>query len=187
MTETLLPSNATAAEIALDLTTARIVEHGAPLRSIWNPDSCPVEMLPWLAWALGVDEWDAEWSEEAKRDTIRESVSVHRRKGTVGAIRRVLINAGYGDAEIIERWAERTYDGSLLHDGSETYASADHWAEYRVKMARPITLSQAQKVRAILDAIAPLRCHLKQLDFQQVTYLYDATLRYDGAASHGAA
>lgn len=187
MVDPLLPPNSTAQEFALEQATARMADVRVPIRSTWDPDTCPAGLLPWLAWALGVDEWDAGWSDEAKREAIRRSVSIHRRKGTVGAIRAALKNAGYGDATLIERWANQSYDGSIIHNGAHNHASSDHWAEYRVVMARPITNAQAQKVRGILAAIAPLRCHLKHLDFQAVSYTYNAAIRYDGAANHGAA
>jgi phage tail P2-like protein len=51
---------------------------------------CPVELLPWLAWSLSLDEWDSSWPESIKRQTITDSIPVHQIKGTVGAIRRAL-------------------------------------------------------------------------------------------------
>lgn len=183
----LLPPHSGAAEKALAAGVVREFDFAILIKNIWNVDRAPADVLPWLGWALSVDEWDPAWSEENKRATIRGSVTVHRLKGTIGSIRRALINAGYGDAEIIERFGDRAYDGTLLHDGSENYSSSDHWAEYRVKMARPITIEQAQRVRNILVDTAPARCRLKQLDFQTATFLYNAELRYDGSASHGAA
>ncbi|GHK16942.1 hypothetical protein ECZU03_07310 [Escherichia coli] len=29
-----------------------------PLRTLWNWRTCPVKLLPYLAWALSVDRWD---------------------------------------------------------------------------------------------------------------------------------
>lgn len=183
----LLPRNATPAEEALEQTTALVVDAGVPLRELWNPDTCPAYLLPWLAWGLGVDEWDAGWSDEAKRNTISDAVILHRRKGTIGAIRRALRNAGYGDADVIERYGDKFHDGSLTYDGSVDHSSPDHWAEYRVRLARPITLAQAAIVRGILGSVAPVRCHLKELDFVEAAHLHDATIRYDGTYSYGAA
>ena len=183
----LLPATCTAAEYAMEQSTARLAAMGAPIRPLWNPDTCPAALLPWLAWALGVDEWDANWTEEAKRATIRASVEVHRHKGTVASIRKALTNAGYGDAQIIEREPTLFYGGTALHDGSEIYGSTDHWAEYTVILSRPITIAQADKVRGILAAIAPLRCHLKALDYQVAAHLYNAEIRYDGSYTHGVA
>lgn len=99
MTATLLPPNATAQERALDLTTARLGEVAIGIRTLWDADNCPVALLPWLAWALSVDVWDATWTEAQKRQAIRDSVGIHRRKGTKGALITAL--APYA-AQIIE-------------------------------------------------------------------------------------
>lgn len=187
VTETLLPPNASRSERAIEQVTGSVATVPIQIRETWDPDLCPAELLPWLAWALGVDEWDSGWSEGAKRAAIRESVAIHRRKGTVAAIRRTLVNAGYGDAEIIERTAARTYSGAFQYSGEHDHSSVGHWAEYRVKMARPITIEQAGKVRSLIEAVAPLRCHLVELSFQTAAFIHNSRLRYDGAATYGAA
>jgi phage tail P2-like protein len=99
----LLPPNATRQERALSLATARAVP--MPIRSLWSPQSCPEGVLPWLAWALSVDEWDSTWPVDRKRQSIAESIEVHRRKGTIGALRRALEQLGY-EVEIDEKTGE---------------------------------------------------------------------------------
>jgi len=102
----LLPPNATDAERALSETIARVSDVPILVRQSWNPDECPASMLPWLAWAFSVDEWDDTWTEQEKRDVIRNSLYVHKRKGTIGAIDRVLRPLGYL-IEVVE-WFETT-------------------------------------------------------------------------------
>lgn len=92
--KTLLPPNATAAEQALDLATSRVGAVPVPNGDLWNPDTCPENLLPWLAWALSVDEWDGNWPESAKREAIRRSISIHRIKGTRGAVEQSLAALG---------------------------------------------------------------------------------------------
>ncbi|MFM2091074.1 MAG: hypothetical protein RLZZ127_1563 [Planctomycetota bacterium] len=104
MSETLLPPSATAQERALDLATARVGDVSVPLRTLWDPDTCPASLLPWLAWALAVDAWDPAASESVKRQAIRDSVSVHRRKGTAGALLTAL--APY-DVDV-EEWQDQS-------------------------------------------------------------------------------
>lgn len=74
-----------------------------PLRTLWDPDACPSTLLPYLAWALSVDRWDASWSTEVKRGAIRQAYFIHRRKGTVAAVRRVIEAMGYS-MSIAEWW-----------------------------------------------------------------------------------
>lgn len=91
----LLPLNATKQERALSLSTARAGSVPVPVGDLWNPYTCPVGILPWLAWALAVDPWNSEWTEGQKRNAIAESVAVHRVKGTIGALKRALEAIGY--------------------------------------------------------------------------------------------
>lgn len=91
MSETLLPPNATALETALDLTIAeRLAEIPRPIRSSLNPQTIPIQWLPWLAWAWRVENWSSDWSEDQKRQTVAASYTVHRKKGTAYAVRSSL-------------------------------------------------------------------------------------------------
>jgi len=105
----LLPSNATAQERAMSNATARIGEIDVPINTLWNPKTCPEAFLPWLAWALSVDVWDESWSEKQKRATIAASVSVHRIKGTRGAVTAALDALGY--AVTLVEWFEDDPEG----------------------------------------------------------------------------
>jgi phage tail P2-like protein len=89
MTNSLLPPNATQLERALEAGGARIIDVHAPA-DIDDPMSCPVEVLPWLAWGLSVDSWDADWSDEDKRAAVAGSIDLHRRKGTRMSVETVL-------------------------------------------------------------------------------------------------
>ena len=97
----LLPWNATPQERALEGATARAGALPVPLRSVWNPESCPAAQLPWLAWALSVDVWDAAWTDAQKRAAVRASFAVHQRKGTVGAVLTSLASLGWA-TDVIE-------------------------------------------------------------------------------------
>lgn len=96
MSDVLLPANASPQELALEQTTARIADVPVPVRDVWDADTCPSNLLPWLAWAFSVDEWDSEWSDAQKRAAIKAAVSVQRYKGTIGAVREALEAIGFG-------------------------------------------------------------------------------------------
>jgi phage tail P2-like protein len=95
MTSTLLPISATRQEIALEGATARVSDVPVLVRESWNPDTCPSALLPWLAWAFSVDQWDPTWTDDQKRGAINASVNVHRHKGTPGALKTALDAIGY--------------------------------------------------------------------------------------------
>lgn len=101
MSDLLIPGNSTPQEKALDGATSRISDIPVPVADVWNPDTCPEAMLPWLAWAYSVDTWDITWSEQQKRSTIKQSLGIHKTKGTIGAVREALDALGI-NAEIVE-------------------------------------------------------------------------------------
>ena len=99
----LLPGNSTPLERRAAMALAQIQRVPIPLRTLYNPDKCPLPLLPYLAWAFSVDRWDSKWTEAAKRAAIRAAYYIHSRKGTIGALRRVVEPLGYL-IEIIEWW-----------------------------------------------------------------------------------
>lgn len=179
------PQNTGIAEQEIEQVSAGRLIFYDYIRPLWSPEDCPADLLPWLAWALSVDEWDAAWTDADRRAVVAGSALVHRRKGTIGSIRRALRNAGYGDAEVIEGQQSQVYDGSILHSGQDYYAAPDHWAQYRVNMFRPITNRQAAVIRRILGATAPLRCELVALNFTAAPFEHNAAITYNGAANYG--
>jgi phage tail P2-like protein len=99
----LLPPNATHAERGL---TRAIVARPLPvdITALWDADRCPTALLPWLAWALSVDEWKAYWPEAVKRARVRTAIAIQRRKGTWGSVRDVV--AAFGGSILIREWWE---------------------------------------------------------------------------------
>lgn len=75
--------------------TARLSDITVALRTLWTPDDCPTELLPYLAWALSVDRWDKDWPASRKIAAIQQSYWLHRRKGTRAAVRRVIESMGF--------------------------------------------------------------------------------------------
>jgi phage tail P2-like protein len=53
--------------------------------------------------AFSVDRWSQSWPESAKRNAIKASYFIHSRKGTIGALRRVVEPLGYL-IEVVEWW-----------------------------------------------------------------------------------
>ena len=90
MTTSLLPPNATAQELALESATARIGDVPVPIKDVWNPDTCPANVLPFLAWAFSVDYWNAAWPVAIQRKVVAAAIAVHRVKGTLGAVEDAL-------------------------------------------------------------------------------------------------
>ena len=99
----LLPSNSTPLERQAAQALMQIQRVPIPLRTLYNPDLCPLPVLPYLAWAFSVDRWDSQWTEAAKRAAIRSAYYIHSRKGTLGSLRRVVEPLGYL-VDVVEWW-----------------------------------------------------------------------------------
>lgn len=115
MNKRLLPVGSTSLELAAAQACVRMAEIDVPLRQLWNADTCPLELLPYLAWAWSVDRWDEQWPESIKRTVIKVSYSIHKSKGTLGALRRVVEPLGYL-IRVIEWWKSNEAPGTFRLD-----------------------------------------------------------------------
>ena len=96
MSRSLLPPNCTDLERDLDSAIlSRYEKIDVPIKTIWSPYDCPAELLPWLAWQFSVDSWDSDWTENEKRSTIANSFYIHKKKGTISALRKVVEPLGF--------------------------------------------------------------------------------------------
>ncbi|WP_072670549.1 phage tail protein I [Vibrio injensis] len=206
----LLPPNATELEKELDEVLARQEQVLPPIREMWDPWSCPTELLPWLAWSEGVDEWDSQWPEQVKRQVIASTPEIRKHRGTVWAVREALRAAGYADAELQEGMPVLTHDGSQLYDQVETYGGGARWALFKViadigegkgvggaELNRLLRLiDRAKNVRSVLREVA-YRASVDDViaaqDDQTVDVLQTVEevrpwgRRYDGVISHNQA
>ncbi|MFJ7315604.1 phage tail protein I [Pseudomonas sp. NPDC098747] len=105
----LLPRNASELEHLAARAMAQIQRVPIPLRQLYDPDKCPLDLLPYLAWTFSVDRWDSQWSEAAKRAAVRSAHYIHSHKGTIGALRRVVEPLGYL-IEVVE-WFKTVPEG----------------------------------------------------------------------------
>lgn len=105
--KSILPPNATPLQKDIEAAMARrlFLLNLEPLRWLNNPDKCPPEILPWLAWAMSVDVWQNDWPLETKQAVVRQSVKVHKLKGTIGALRQALAAFSFVNIRIQE-WFE---------------------------------------------------------------------------------
>ncbi len=98
----ILPTNSTPWEIAVDLTSAE--RHPWPvdvIRDVWDPWKCPEHLLPYLAASLSVDLWNPTWPVETKRLVIDKAIWLHRHKGTLAGIREHLALVGVAINDVI--------------------------------------------------------------------------------------
>lgn len=179
---TLLPPASTPLERAMSRAMGRF-NPAQRIPSLWNAKTCPVTFLPYLAWALSVDEWDPQWSEDTKRAAIAAARDIHQRKGTPSAIRLALASVGQPDAEIIERADFIRCDGSVVCDG--TRSCGGRWATYRIKLFKPITIGMARLIKRLLASVGRNAVHLLSIEYQESAFRCDGTITCDGEYSCG--
>lgn len=104
MPNSLLPQNQTELESAIANASEFSISPDV-IAHLWDVENCPASLLPWLAWALSVDDWDDAWDETARRNFIAASIDVHRKKGTAEAVRKALTGLGH-EVNLIE-WHQK--------------------------------------------------------------------------------
>ncbi|MHA1009602.1 phage tail protein I [Enterobacter roggenkampii] len=107
--QSLLPPNSTPAERALEAVLSHAGDLPGDIRVIKNPDLCPVDLLPWLAWEYAVTFWNSEWTEQQKRQVIKDAAWQNKHRGTRGAVERALLSVGYESQ--LQEWFEMTPKG----------------------------------------------------------------------------
>lgn len=185
MAENLLPPNSTTLERALALACEYTADPGV-IRTLWDPYTCPTDLLPWLAWSLSIKEWDDTWAEDRKRDRIAEAFAIAKTEGTVASIRRVFASIGFGDITIDESRSGKTYNGEFKYDGFMVYGDEAGRVWYRIRLSKLLSVKQAETAKRLLEITAPARCQLYGLDFTNAALLYNGVAKYDGSYTYGA-
>lgn len=146
----LLPNNATQLERALEAAADLGLDPDI-IRGVADSARCPPNFLPWLAWSWKVEGWESAYTDEQRRALIREAIPVHKTKGTVGAIRRVLkavrVNADYKEWREIPNAAPYTFQITA-------------WAnDNRPGEGSIISPQLEERLRALVDATKNERSH----------------------------
>nr|WP_324259040.1 phage tail protein I [Cellvibrio fontiphilus] len=106
----LLPPGSSQLERNLENATSRMANIPVPIRDLWNPDTCPENLLPWLAWSLGLDAWKSYWHVSIKRAMLKEAITIKRKKGTAKSVRDVV--AAFGSAVVMKECWQSTPPGA---------------------------------------------------------------------------
>ncbi len=91
----ILPSTTYEIEREMDDAISSLLKFDTPLADLWDADKCPEPLLIYLAWALSVDYWNEDWSEQVKRSVVSSSLDIHRLKGTTKSLVDAINTLGY--------------------------------------------------------------------------------------------
>ncbi|OQS32828.1 phage tail protein I [Chromobacterium haemolyticum] len=121
MSRHLLPNNRSELEAAL--ADSGVLELDVErLRGVADSARCPAALLPWLAWAMSVESWSEAADEAQRRALIRQSIPIHKHKGTAGAVRRAM--AALGVSVEFKEW--RDYGGAPYTFRLTAWANDNH-------------------------------------------------------------
>jgi phage tail P2-like protein len=156
--------------------------------AVYLVDQVKSSLLPTLAEQFSLlDEaaWLLAESEDARRNLIKNAVTLHRYKGTPWAVKEVVRLLGFGEIEILEGLGGLDYDGQATFNGLRVYGDTGSWPVYRVYFSQPITNDQAELLRRVLRATAPARCRLASLEYTAVPIRYNQVAAFDGQYNYG--
>lgn len=197
MSNSLLPPSSTAWLRYTEAGCARLSAITVALRTLWTPTASPVDLLPYLAWALSVDRWDKDWPADRKIAAIQRSYWLHRRKGTRAAVRRVVEDMGFS-ATFAEWFEVGDTPGSfrLEVDIKEVGLTAKTLAELNrlINDAKPVSrhlaqLNIAAKVRGDIRVGSTLSSgeiiSIYPPDYEpEENILYNGVIFHDGIFSY---
>ena len=154
MRNSLLP--ASASQLENDLLTLferwvserLLIDREIPVRLLWNPEHCPVVMLPYLACAFSVDNAVFQFTRKQVANAIRNSVSLHKKKGTVHSVSQVVEDLGYTVSDVVEG-----VDNS--------------WWKYSIVLGSRMSRASKQAIETLIVDVAPARCELHQFTFDE--------------------
>ncbi|MDZ7887763.1 MAG: phage tail protein [Pseudomonas sp.] len=156
--------------------------------AVYLVDQVKASLLPTLAEQFSLlDEaaWLLAESEDARRNLIKNAVTLHRYKGTPWAIKEMVRLLGFGEATLLEGLGGLVYDAQATFNGLRVYGDTGSWPVYRVFLSQPVTNDQAELLRRVLRATAPARCRLASLEYSAVAIRYNQIAAFDGQYNHG--
>jgi len=153
--QSILPASASAIERALEQVWAQrlhLIERD--IANLWHPELCRADLLPYLAWALSVDEWVDSWAEPVKRQVIKDSIRIHKHKGTLGAVEQALNSVNVQTT--ITEWHQdnRLENGTFVVDALVTEQGIDLslLSQLNNQVRRTKRYSQHHTIRPILSS-----------------------------------
>ncbi|WP_176039676.1 phage tail protein I [Burkholderia stabilis] len=145
----LLPPNASPLLRAIAAANARLGEVPVPIRDLMNPDTIRLDLLPWLAWHLGVVTWKDDWPERIKRARVKAAISIARKNGTAAAVREVV--ESFGGNIVIREWFDQDLPGKpYTFNMVMTVAAQD---------GNPPTAAYIADILAEVNRAKPVRAH----------------------------
>jgi P2-related tail formation protein len=135
-----------------------------------------------------VDTWDPSWTDAQKRQTIKNSVFVHRHKGTIGAVRSALASLGFSAQ--VQEWfsqlpAGDPYTFMLLLEADQVGIDQAALARIQeiVSVTKNLRSHLAEIVPSITSATGPMVAAVASIGSEIVISAFSYSLVADGIAT----
>jgi phage tail P2-like protein len=165
----LLPPNASGLERAVAQVIVDMLTIQTPIATLCNPDTVPLELLPWLAWSLSVTSWKSYWPEQVKRNVVRRAIDIARHRGTAQSV--IDVTEAFGGHVTIREWWQtepkgvpRTFDLVLTLSGQSGQEATAQYVDDvigEVRRTKPatahFTFTQGLQVSGGIGVIAVAR------------------------------
>lgn len=149
-----------------DVDSERITLINAELiKDIWDPWACPARLLPYLAWAMGVEYWNDKWSEVTKRSWIAYQLTFKSIRGTQEALERVVDYAGRD----VSRWGHQvkkvtTRPQKVFSGPSLTREEREEWLKKlpQVRVWRVNEVGTSSRSKSFYGSSSSIKLHSPQ-------------------------
>lgn len=141
-------------------------------------DTVPENVLPWLAKQFDVEGyrgWKLTENTQQRRDLIKQSIELHKYKGTIYGMKQAIKSVGFADVEILEGvlGAILLCNGVAICNGEFTCGEGDgttQWACFNVifdlGLLKGITADSTGNLRAIVNEYKNQRSRLLNINFE---------------------
>lgn len=140
----LLPPNSTQLERNVCEATSPATNLDVNIKSLCTLKNPLKDFLPLIAWQNSVDRWNRNWSEKQKIAQIKASFQIHRKKGTVAALKEITTAFGYS-LTVTEWWQEKpnntpgTFQITIDTEGNDLTESGYNTLVSLLNDAKPMT------------------------------------------------
>lgn len=146
------------------------------------------KFLDILAEAKSVEGFDGLFlakTPKEKKEIIKASLELHRRKGTPFSIREILRKLGFGEVILIEGLSNVKRNKTIKRNAAAMRGDDKSWAYYSIEFNRRISKQDAIFIREVLRNYAPTRSVLASMVFEKHNILRNGTYTRNGEYSRG--
>lgn len=172
---------------AIDAISSRL--NTLPLQAalVYDLTTVDASALAHLAQQAGVSELFAQaHSDTARRQLLRDAISLQKHRGTVSTLRDIIRRLGLGEITLLEGQRVPARNGTTTRNGWYTRGDPLTWANLRIVLQNHISQKQGALLRGLILQWLPARCNLLAIELTTAQAAsHNAALYRNGTFNHG--